>query len=381
MERNHFWVLVGIFAAFAIAVSGAKDNSAGSAIRAFATRFADIDEVSMVFGKDGRMGRIAGVTKAAQFELSDEPVAVKLAKRAEKETVAKKTDNKKVAANAITKGKKAQKKAKKKTKAAKDGAPGVPAPNVESEEESDDLDTEVAEVAQPEPVQAYVVPVQKEEKKKEIEGIPTTLAEWEALLLKTPDAKQMDKFIGYFRARIVKEDVFYSIISKMLADSRAKMQELAVHGLSATPSSRSFIALSSVVAEAKASAVAQANAKRAMDNYTEPTYVRLLGVVIQNGSAPETARLEALRLVAVAAERAMISLSEMPSDVGATPQAPAPAPRYQPNIFTTFIIQLNQLINTTQSSALRTQAQTTLTSVTRVVEAQANNVADAGFGN
>ncbi len=366
MERNQLWILAGIFAAFAIMLGGAKDNSAGRALRAFATRFADIDDVSMVFGKDGRMGRIAGLAKPTEASRSVEKLADTEIKPV------KKQDEKIAAKKAVAKldVKNLKKKKAKKKKVTRKHAPGVPAPNVDDESETEDSDdSEIAEVEKAEPQQAYVAPQPvKEPKQKGIEAIPTTMADWAALILQEPNPKNVDKFIQYHRTNIVKDEVFYGIITKMLADPRAKMQELGVVALAASPSAKSFIILSSTVAEGKISTAAMNQAKQSLTSYSLPQYVNILGYVIQTGSAPEAARLEAIQLVEVAATNAIRALeqnTETPSEAGGiVPPRTAP---YNAQTFVSFKRLLTQLIEVTQSEALRAAGESARALVNQVV--------------
>lgn len=103
----------------------------------------------------------------------------------------------------------------------------------EKEKKSDDGE---AAVMQPGPALPMIGQITND-------GLPKTVPEWEAYLMKDVDFERMAKFVKLYQTGTVKPEVFYPVIESMLQDSRPKIRSLAVVGLTSTPSTQSFTTL------------------------------------------------------------------------------------------------------------------------------------------
>ena len=363
MERNQFWVLIGIFVAFAVAMGALSDKSGGKRIRGLSARFADIENTGMVAGMDARMGRIEGSNAqpvSATIEHADEIKPIK--------AEAKVKDAKKIAKTDAAKEAAAKKKKSKKKKVTKGGMPeSVPAPSTSSDDEDYESDFDTAQTETDEQVETYVAPqavAAKTDKEKEIEGIPTTEKEWEALILGQPNKKNVEKLVKYYLTKVVKEDVFYSIIEKMLKDSRSQMQDLAVQALAATPSSKSFATLVTVAYEGTADASVKTNAQRYLLNYSRANHLPALRAALQNPASTSTTQLEALRLLNIALQ----GPSTAPQTPGSTGSPTVQPTALNPAILLSFREVLTQLQETATNGQVKQEAASTLNVVNTALQ-------------
>src|SRR6185369_1700228 len=67
-----------------------------------------------------------------------------------------------------------------------------------------------------------------------------TEAEWENILIKTPSKKDTDMFVQQYKQHLVTDDVFYSVVGKMLKNSNLEAQKQGIYALGQTDSVKSF---------------------------------------------------------------------------------------------------------------------------------------------
>jgi hypothetical protein len=205
------------------------------------------------------------------------------------------------------------------------------------------------------------VALQPPQKKKNpaqdgLEEIPATQSEWEALLLKNPDFKATEKFVKYYRSNVVNEAVFYSVVEKMLKDSRQQMQQLGVYSLGATPSVKSFDELSIYASNENTTAAAQSKttAQQFITGYAN--YLRLLGAVLQSSSSSQIAQINALHVIRTVTDKASQPASADPTQSGVGTSGVATVPKAQISQLVSLIPVLRMLSESGVSEEIKSEA-------------------------
>lgn len=151
-------------------------------------------------------------------------------------------------------------------------------------------------------------------------GIPQTLEEWEAYVLRAPDFKRTSLMIRYYQTSLVKPDIFYEVVAQMVTDSRQEMRSLGVMALGQAPSARSFVLLVSVLDEEKGNTTLKTQVRTYMKHYTQLQNLKYLANAMSIQNAPR-ANHEALRLFRLAADYHLKPLAnQQPTDPNDHPQ-------------------------------------------------------------
>lgn len=130
-------------------------------------------------------------------------------------------------------------------------------------------------------------------------GIPQTAVEWEAYLLKDVDYQKMSLFVRLYQTGQVSATVYYTVINVMLEDSRPLMRDLAVSGLSSTPSPTSFTTL--MAARNDSDPTVRKNVSVAIQQYSQIENLRFLTSILVN-QGDSTTVLEAIQLIKASAD-------------------------------------------------------------------------------
>lgn len=316
MERNQYWVFIG--AAFVVVFATAfilRDNpSVNNRIGSMAARFDALEVTGMLSGIDAHVGRIVGATrtKIINSEMTTKVEAALARIRSGSTESTPLFQNKKASEPkalsaakllAAQKAAAAKKKAKKKTKKI-----GEDKENKGTEEtvETTDIEPQVAKQEQPPAPEVAVVPPvdPNQAAQEEAEEIPQSESQWAALVLREPDHSKTKKMVEYYQSRLIKANVFYAIVDKMLLDSRPKMQQLGVMALAATPSAPSFEALAEYASSEAADSTMKTKANEALAKYSTVVYVKVLAAVLTSTQS-KVAAVEAHRRLRAAVELAL----------------------------------------------------------------------------
>jgi hypothetical protein len=125
-----------------------------------------------------------------------------------------------------------------------------------------------------------------------------SLQQWEALLLNQPNASETQEFIALFKANKVSSTIFYTIVQKMIQDSREPMELLGVTAAAAVQSYQSFDLLVSAESSSNSSSQAQVTqaAQTALQKYASVNQLGILETVLRTTSTPN-ADIEAANLL------------------------------------------------------------------------------------
>ena len=304
MERNQFWILVGLGLMCGVCLEIIKAPAHGEKVRlaGFTTFETLLDEGSPVYQPSEKVEKPRGHIEPEIVETQNEivetlaedppPQPVTVAQNAPlDEAAAKKKaeDEKKKKADE-------DKKKKKKKKKKKEAAGEVPQDQTEESEEkpTDDEAAAPAEVAGAGPGAGPAAPQAIND------GNPHTFEEWKAFLLAQPNFDRLSKFIREFQTGNMKAEVFYKVVDALLADPRIKMKEYGVIALAGTPSTRSFSGLVNVLHSESDDRV-RGQADGYLKMYGQPKNLRFLANVIASNSKSAT-QMEAIRIIKSSAE-------------------------------------------------------------------------------
>jgi hypothetical protein len=108
--------------------------------------------------------------------------------------------------------------------------------------------------------------------------IPVTVEEWIAYLVANPSFEKTSKFIQLAQIGVVKSEVFYPVVEKMLS-SEGRLPEFGVMALGSLPNAQSFELLAAVANEQSMPDKLKQSAQQDMDTYVRIEYVSFLGTV------------------------------------------------------------------------------------------------------
>lgn len=321
MERNRFWIFLGILVAFGITIDRMQNATPDtSKIKRIAARYDDIADAGMVAGADARAGRIAGLMRDSNEYPARVGVNVPASPVAAPATATNGTVKNAVAQNKTDKKKKDDKKKKrkkkKKTVEGKSADPNTP----DVEEDSDTEDSDDAELSDGGVAGGGIVTPPGAGASDENE-IPTTQREWEDIVLREPDFKATEKLVKFYLSNAVSAEIFYNVVRHMLDDSRPKMRQLGLVALGATPSPQSFAELAFFIHEESGVTPLKSQAQSYLQRYIDLAYMRHLASVMQMADAP-VVNLEAIRIFRLAVDRHLQTARiRTPAELGETTQS------------------------------------------------------------
>jgi hypothetical protein len=195
--------------------------------------------------------------------------------------------------------------------------------------------------------------------------IPQTLEEWENYLMGSPDFNRVSRFIRYFQTGVVKSDVFYAVIEKMLSENDDKMNELAVMALGSTPSPMSFSDLVKVTHVEAISTRVRKQAQSYLNGYMNIQYIRVLSSVLGldlDDNDEHYVRLEAIRLMEVAAQYYLKGTTHTGGSGQPNQQSTTPSPAVK-NYFSSLAGTLTRVSQNEPDSSVRSAAGQALTNL------------------
>lgn len=224
----------------------------------------------------------------------------------------------------------------------------------EKEKKTDDKSGN-GEVAAQQPGSAFPIqPVLNDD------GLPKTVPEWEAYLMKEANYERMAKFVKLFQTGSIKGEVFYPVVEAMLQDSRPRIRSLAVAGLSSTPSEQSFTTLFN--ARNDADTGVRKDAQSAIAQYSHLQNLKFLMAVI-TGQNESDAVIEGMHLLRISAETNIKLYSAAHTQGSGRTPATAALTRY----YTPFLTALRHTASQSHDSNIRTTATQTLTELQSVI--------------
>lgn len=166
-------------------------------------------------------------------------------------------------------------------------------------------------------------------------------AEWEALLLKTPNASETKYFAQQFNNHLVTDTVFYAIVDEMLKDSRVDMQQQGVLALSLAPSADSFTRLAKLSGSSQTSSPLSSAVTSALNAYQQTKNLDELQTVLKQQKDNT--------VLAAALKQLQASITSQLSNTGSNPGSQGGTNK---QIYQAFIPILNSL---TGNSAVASQ--------------------------
>lgn len=167
-------------------------------------------------------------------------------------------------------------------------------------------------------------------------------AEWEALLLKTPNSTQTKYFAQQYKNHMVTESVFYAIVAEMLKSSNVDMQQQGVLALSLTPSAESFVKLASISTQTTS---LQQSVTTALNAYSTTSNLDELRTVLQQNAANTTVVTAALTQLQTAISNSTKGGTTNPGSQGGT----------NTSLFQSFVTVLTTLASTNANVASQAQ--------------------------
>ena len=120
--------------------------------------------------------------------------------------------------------------------------------------------------------------------------------EWERKLLNQPDSAATNSFVKAFKSGSVSQDVFYSVVGKMIGDPRENMKLLGVAAAGQVQSYQSFnLLVTAITKNAQSSQTAQA-AQTQLNKYAKMEYESVLETVLRT-AGPAQADVYATTLI------------------------------------------------------------------------------------
>lgn len=171
-------------------------------------------------------------------------------------------------------------------------------------------------------------------------------AEWEALLLKSPNSTETKYFAQQYKNHMVTETVFYAIVAEMLKSSNVDMQQQGVLALSLTPSAESFVKLASISTQ---TTTLQQSVTTALNAYSSTSNLDELKTVLQRNQSNTT-------VITAALAQLQTAISNSTKGGGTT--NPGSQGGTNTSIFQSFVSVLTSLAS--NNSAVASQAQNIL---------------------
>lgn len=370
MERNHFWIFIGMGLACGLCLEMIKAPSAQPVRLAGFTKFEAILEEGRPVVIDEEIPANVGKSQPAEDQQvaaanpgADSVVDAPPAQSEEEKAAAlkKAEDEKKKAEEKKKADEKKKKKKKKKKEQTTEAQPQQPASD-ESEEKKkgfgdDGFGAPAAGAAE---VGAGIAGFNAER-------MPQTIQEWEAYLMKDVDYERLSTFIKAHQSGLVKDEVFYAVIDAMFDDSRPKVRQMGITALGANPSQRSFQMLVDVMNHDSSKEV-KSQADATLKTYARVENLRILVTVISGTDAAQT--IEALTLLRLSAQAHLRVAQTQPQtqttgQIDARTSAAVKSTKY----FRPFVPALSTIARTSSDAGVRSIANQTLSELESMLAA------------
>ena len=182
---------------------------------------------------------------------------------------------------------------------------------------------------------------------------------YENLLLKEPDSAATQKFVAAHKAKQISDDVYFTVATAMMADSRLQMKDLAVYVYGQAINIKSFIALVNVIDTDSSNDVVKTDSLKYLNGYSDVTATNTVNVLAQALNTAITSpslHIEALKLLDTATKQyAQLEMSSQ-SVGGGQVNASAYTPTNAEKIFVPFVSILNTLVRGAADTTTKTIA-------------------------
>ncbi len=186
---------------------------------------------------------------------------------------------------------------------------------------------------------------------------PVSATEWEAYLAKSKDLSRMQRFVKSYREGDVPPQTFYGVLRSLMKNKRPELHQHAVFALGSTPSQTSF-GLLITMASADPTPGVHEQALGIVNGYAQLPNLRYLAEVLNNERNPAVV-MEALRVIKAAATQHLSGAHSPPQQgaQGAGQQVNSAAlVRY----FQPLVTALNSVSHQSTDTNVRTTAAQTL---------------------
>jgi hypothetical protein len=187
---------------------------------------------------------------------------------------------------------------------------------------------------------------------------PVSASEWEAYLAKGKDLSRIQRFVKAYREGDIPPQIYYGVLRSLMKNKRPELHQHAVFALGSTPSQTSF-GLLITMASADSNPGIHGQALSLVNNYAQLPNLRYLAEVLSNEHNPAVV-MEALRVIKASATQYLNAAppSGQPSAQGGGQQVNTAAlVRY----FNPIVAALNSLSHRSTDANVRTSAAQTLT--------------------
>jgi len=182
---------------------------------------------------------------------------------------------------------------------------------------------------------------------------------WAKLLLNEPNLEDTKRFIEHYRTSLVTADIFYRIVSEMIEDPRATMQQLGVMCAGLTPSVNSFLLLAKISETQKSDSKVRQGAEQFLGYYGGSlSYLSVLERILRAPSASYTTVLATQKLDQLASR--YLNIKPKTPTSGQSTTTPA-TPQYASH-FRRFVAILTALTRS-RDNTVQSQAQRSLTNL------------------
>lgn len=238
------------------------------------------------------------------------------------------------------KKKQAKKKKKKPTTTAKKAQP-------ESSDENTDADLSLAMAGG-----GAFTPEAK--KKKDPNAIPETLEEWEQYILHPPSMDHLLKFISYYQAKLIKDEIFYTLCETMIAAPQENIRKFGIIALGSTPSVFSFALLNQASTNERSGQL-QSLIETNFQTYLAVQFVSYMGPSLS--SVEDNVRYQAAITIWRSAE---MNIRRTQTDEESTGRGRTGTRHSYTRIYQTFIPQLTRALQTETNESVKAQMQKAL---------------------
>lgn len=311
-NKNKFWIYLGLGVALALSFKWWVSPETNMPSKRWSIR-ANMEDEFQFHRSNNRNDKIAGLSNSRRSTemvnvTSGTTAAAPAAAPAKAQQVAK--------AENTAKKKDAKKKKKKKKKSKVIGAPASETNTIETDDDSDDV-AHAAPAGAPTQADSLQTPAGLAQAAN---TVPKTIAEWEKILLTTPNHRETTRFIALFQTKQVTPEVFYGVVGLMMNDGRTQMRELGVMALGATPSLQSYSMLVSASQREQGAVKTQA-AGYLEDIYNRPQTINVIYTAVIGKDVSTDVKIQALKNLEV-----LVSKVRLPSSTTTTGETPKTSP-------------------------------------------------------
>ncbi len=260
-------------------------------------------------------------------------------------------------AEAEKKARDAKKKKKKKKKSTVNGGPSVDTSATTSNDDDDDSDSSSDFGGGSSSFGGGTSSQRVITQGQAVNEDPETLEEWLAYILPEPNYDRTMKLITQNQTHAIDSEIFHEVITQMLADSRAKMHELAVLALGTSPSVKSFLLLEAANLAQTGNSALRLQTRTHMKAYSKIENLRYLSNAIATEIQASTA-YEALRLIQVAVTNYKPKTNPPPATGGGVSSSAVVVRQFTP-----LVSVLTRLAQTSPDATVQQEAATTLQQV------------------